>query len=165
MNNILDTTHEIVGKIIQNMDIPAEVRVAQKEDVVDVSISTDTPALIIGYHGKTLDALHTVVGAILYRKFSKSKNKRKNISVNIDVDNWRTRREEKLVDLARTIAGRVINAKQEESLYNLTPRERRVIHVALGEEHGVTTESVGEGKERHLVIKPAGEKQQATSGK
>ena len=113
-----------------------------------ITATTEEPSVLIGYHGRTLDALGTVLTAIAYKKIGDK------VSVRVDVDEWRAKREESLVSLARSVASRVINSGREEPLYNLTPAERKVVHTALGEIEGVISESIGEGRDRYLVVKP-----------
>lgn len=142
-------TLAILSKLFELLGVSAQLEVVE-EDGIKVSVRSETPALIIGYHGKTLEALQIILGAILYKKFGEK------TSVVIDVDGWRARHEEKLSDFAKNIAERVRESRQEENIYHLSPSERRVIHIALSGEEGIVTESLGEGKDRYLVVKPSG---------
>lgn len=148
-NKKLGIIEKTIQTLLELMGIEGEVHGSVEEGVSRFSVSTPTPALVIGYHGKTLDALSAVVSAIAYKKLGEQ------VRVIVDVDSWRAKREEKLVALSQNIASRVQTTGKEEPIYNLTPSERRVVHVALGEIGGVETESRGEGKDRYLVVKPA----------
>lgn len=161
LNKISSTEEleEVVQTLLSHVGVDGEVNgVKDEEGAIQLSVSTPTPALVIGYHGKTLDALSVVASAIAYKKLGEQ------VRVIVDVDEWRAKREEKLTSLAQNIASRVRTTGQEEPIYNLTPLERRVVHVALGEIDGVETESRGEGKDRYLVVKPV-EKGHVTSDK
>lgn len=149
MSDKIQTVEEIVKNLLNLVGIEAEVKGSEEEEVLRISLSTQTPALLIGYHGKTLDALSVVAGAILYKKLGE------HVRVVVDVDEWRVKREEKLVSLAENVAARVRASGQEEPIYDLTPAERRVVHTALSEVEGVVSESQGEGRDRYLVVKPA----------
>jgi len=72
----------------------------------------------------------------------------------IDVGGFRKKRKEKLVSLARNIANKVSESGQPEVLLNLSPRERRVIHLELSQNPNVETRSEGEGETRKLIIQP-----------
>ena len=74
----------------------------------------------------------------------------------VDVSNWREKEEERLISLATITAQRAKDTGEVQYLYNLTPAQRRVIHLTLSENPGVSTESQGEGKDRYLAITPKG---------
>ena len=136
----------ILEKILELLGVGYEVESREDQETIYLSIKSDQAALLIGYHGNTINSLQLLMGAIA---------RRHDLRVVVDVDNWRVKREEQLTSLARGVAQRVREQGREEPLYNLTANERRVVHLALTEEPGVATESVGEGRERHLVVKPA----------
>lgn len=72
----------------------------------------------------------------------------------LDVNNYRHEREGLITELARAAAKKAANTKQDVSLPAMNSYERRLVHVELAIHPDVTTESVGEGKERYIVIKP-----------
>ena len=72
----------------------------------------------------------------------------------LDVNNYRQQRETLIAELARAAAKKVTATKQEVSLPAMNSYERRLVHVELAIHPEVTTESIGEGKERYIVIKP-----------
>lgn len=72
----------------------------------------------------------------------------------LDVNNYRQERETLIAELARAAAKKANATKQEVSLPAMNSYERRIVHVELAVHPDVTTESVGEGKERYIVIKP-----------
>ena len=71
-----------------------------------------------------------------------------------DINNYRQERENLITELARAAAKKVLFTKQEVSLPAMNSYERRLVHVELAMHPEVTTESIGEGKERYVVIKP-----------
>src|SRR3990172_1360376 len=72
----------------------------------------------------------------------------------VNVGDWREKQEEYLTQMAKTTAERAKTTGEPQPLYNLTPAQRRVIHMALSEDSEIETESQGEGEERYLVVKP-----------
>ena len=81
--------------------------------------------------------------------------KRNNMpTVFFDVNNYRKEREHLISELARTAARKVSATKAELSLPAMNSYERRIVHVELAMHPGVTTESIGLGKERYVIIKP-----------
>lgn len=72
----------------------------------------------------------------------------------LDINNYRHEREGLIAELARAAAKKVSTTKQEVSLPAMNSYERRLVHVELAIHPEVMTESIGEGKERYIVIKP-----------
>jgi len=72
----------------------------------------------------------------------------------LDVNNYRQERETLIAELARAAAKKASTTKQDVALPTMNSYERRIVHVELAIHPDVTTESIGEGKERYIVIKP-----------
>lgn len=75
-------------------------------------------------------------------------------TVFIDINNYRRERENLILELARAAARKVMAAKEEVSLPAMNGYERRLVHLELSSHPDVKTESVGEGKNRYIIIKP-----------
>lgn len=105
-------------------------------------------ALLIGRHGRTLDALQTLVSAITSRELGFRH------PVIVDVEGYRHRRRQKLEDIARRSADRSAKQRTSIRLRPMTAYERRVVHVALRDDRRVTTQSEGEDPFRVVVINP-----------
>jgi spoIIIJ-associated protein len=82
-------------------------------------------------------------------------------AVFLDINNYRLEREKLIADLAKAAAKKVAGTKEEISLPFMNSYERRLVHTALAVHPDVTTESVGSGKERYVIIKPIGEKRES----
>lgn len=72
----------------------------------------------------------------------------------VDVNGYRREREHLISELAKAAARKVLLSKQEISLPAMNAYERRIVHMELASRPDVKTESAGEGKERHIIIKP-----------
>lgn len=83
-----------------------------------------------------------------------AKRKREEGLVFVDVNNYRLKREELIIQLARGAARKAVATKQEVSLPAMNAYERRIIHVELVSRPDLKTESVGEGKNRFVIIRP-----------
>lgn len=143
-----DQLKGILEELLVLLGVSGKVEAGVADDgTAHLSISSDTPALLIGYHGKTLGALQTILNVIAYQKF---KNTAK---ILIDVDGWRQRREETVTRLALWAAARAKETGTPQPIYNLTPYERRIVHIALSQDKDVKTESEGEGRERYIIVK------------
>ncbi|PJC36673.1 hypothetical protein CO046_04625 [Candidatus Peregrinibacteria bacterium CG_4_9_14_0_2_um_filter_53_11] len=114
-----------------------------------IDIETDESAILIGHHGENVYALQHVLKTIVWRKTNES------IFVVIDVDGYRRRQEESIMELARRKAEMVRKNGGSQILPPMSPYFRRIVHLTLtADEYGdLTTESVGEGENRAVSIK------------
>ena len=123
-------------------------KVALKDGGARIALSGEGLGACIGHRGETLDALQYLCSMVAsvggyYR-------------ISLDVGNYREKRERTLTSLANRIAAQVIRSGRSRSLEPMNPYERRIIHTAVQEIEGVTSNSVGEGDRRHVVISPDG---------
>jgi spoIIIJ-associated protein len=104
--------------------------------------------LLIGRHGRTLDAIQTVVGAITTHRSGFR------YPVVVDVEGYRHRRRQKIEDIARRAADRASRQRMAIRLRPMTAYERRVVHVALRNDARVVTGSEGAEPYRQVVVSP-----------
>ncbi len=72
----------------------------------------------------------------------------------IDINNYRKQRQELIVELAKAAARKAVATKEPITLPPMNAFERRLVHTELMGRPDLTTESMGEGKERHVIVKP-----------
>lgn len=142
----------IVEDIFRKMGFNGEVGVAFENDAYAVTLSAGKDsALLIGYHGETLNSLQVILSLILYRRFNET------LPLLVDVDGYRRERIEKIKAMASHACDKSRFLNMAESLPPMSSFERRVVHLAVAEVPDMQSESVGEGRERHVVINPKGE--------
>ena len=147
----IEIVEKITNELFSLLQIKAkfEVKPDDENDAILLQINTqDEAGLLIGTRGETLNSIQTIIGMI----FRKRTGEWKRILVN--VADWREKQTDRLTQLATQTAERVKSSQQPQPLYNLTPSQRRVVHLVLASDKEVETESKGEGKERYLIIKP-----------
>lgn len=103
-------------------------------------------AVLIGRHGRTLDSLQMVLNSLL------SSNLRFHYPVVVDIEGYKSRRKEKLQNMARSAAARAKRQHGKVALAPMNAYERRLIHLALIEDDGVTTHSEGEEPNRRVIV-------------
>lgn len=113
-----------------------------------LDITGDDLAVLIGRHGKTLDALQFLVSAITVRTIGYR------YPVVVDIEGYKGRQREKLESIARSSANRAASQNRSIKLRPMTPYERRIVHITLRDDDRVETASEGEGSARHVVILP-----------
>ena len=149
----VETVESIAGELLSLMGVTVkpEVFEDEKNEAIVVSLKTEDEAgLLIGRHGQTIESIQAAIGMLAKEQLGEWAR------VVVNVGDWREKQEEYLKTLATSAAERAKSMGEEQPLYNLTPSQRRVIHLALSEDPEVVTESVGEGEERYLVVKRKG---------
>ncbi len=127
-----------------------DVRATNSDDeVIELNIpSTHLNGFLIGQRGETMHALQFLVSSAL-------KNNNYEVSrVNIDVADYKHQRASRLSEKAEEWVKKVKESNKPMDLKPMNAADRRTIH-KLADEHGLTTESVGEGRDRHIILKPA----------
>lgn len=104
---------------------------------------------IIGREGRTLGAIEFLANTVLAKEVGENAAR-----VNVDAAGYKRRHEERLLETARRAAARVRKTGEAFEMDMLSASDRRIIHIALREDAFVTTESVGEGLERRIIVKP-----------
>lgn len=103
-------------------------------------------AVLIGRHGRTLDALQTVLSSLM------SSRTKFYYPIVVDIESYKGRRKKKVEEIARSSADRVKQQGGRVSLAPMSAYERRLVHLTLVGDQGVTTHSEGEESDRHVVI-------------
>ncbi len=151
LEDVAGTAHEFIQGLVDRMGFDADVE-RTGDDPISFNVvgdDSDELASLIGENGETLRAFGFLVNSMLGRVA------RSSIRIIIDVDGYRKRREEELRDYALDIAEDVRDADEPITLAAMPAYERRMIHMALADADDVRTYSIGEGRERRVVVVPA----------
>lgn len=140
---------EVLENILSLLALEGSFEVDEQDELVKVSIDLEDAGKLIGHNGETLGALQYLVNMIVAKNINGDKR------VVVDVASWRQGKESELEQKAKGWAEDVVTSNQEMVLPAMPSWQRRVIHLAIEGIDGVSSESVGEGDERHLVIKPS----------
>jgi spoIIIJ-associated protein len=143
---VADFLEELLG--LMGLDAVAEPRLEGSHMYVDIEgDDEDDLALLIGRHGQTLEAIQELTRLVVGRRLDER------IRVVVDVEDYRKRREQRLETRARDLAQRVLRSGREEELEPMNPYERKLVHDAVAEIHGVESTSRGEEPNRYVVIR------------
>lgn len=105
-------------------------------------------AVLIGRHGRVLDALQLILSSLLSSQLGF------HYPVVVDIEGYKNRRRQKVQALARSAAARAKKNGGPVRLKPMTAYERRLVHIALRDDEEITTHSEGEDPERSVVISP-----------
>ena len=150
LDRIADTAIGALQDILKYFEV-GEVTIDEyegDEGELILDITGDDLAVLIGRHGKTLDALQFLVSAITVRTIGFR------YPVIVDVEGYKSRQREKLESIARSSANRAASQNRSIKLRPMTPYERRIVHICLRDDDRVETASEGEGSARHVGILP-----------
>ena len=143
--NVASEFLENVTKML-GMDTEFVTEYNEEEKKMDIELKGEGLGLLIGRRGETLDALQYLTNIIL------NKTTEDYIKVTLDAENYRERREDALVTLAKRTAQKATKYKKNMIIEPKNPYERRIIHEALQDYPGVTTYSIGEDPNRKVVV-------------
>ena len=127
----------------------ATVTIEETDNTCTLVVEGEDLGFIIGRRGETLDALQYLVSLVANRVDNSY------CRLNIDIGNYRAKREKTLVSLAKRMAGQAARTGRRTSLEPMNPYERRIIHTTVQEIEGATSWSVGSDAARHVVIGPS----------
>ncbi len=145
-----DAAADFLEELLARMGIDAIAEPGEHSGHMYVDIvdgPDDDMALLIGRHGQTLDAIQELTRMVVSRRLDTR------VRVIVDVQDYRKRREERLVENAVQQAERVLESGREAELDPMNPFERKLVHDALADLAGVETSSRGEEPNRFVVIR------------
>ena len=150
LDHIADTAIAFISDILSYMNV-GEVEINEyegDEGELILDLTGGDLAILIGRHGKTLDALQFLVSTATARMIGYR------YPVVVDVEGYKGRQREKLESVAYNAADRAVSQNRSGRLRPMTPDERRIIHITLADDPRVETASEVEGTARRVVVLP-----------
>ena len=149
MNEAADAAQQKLAGLLEKMGVSAEIEVLPSDPPL-LNIKPEEPGSLIGHRGEGLRAMQHLVRLMLVRDGIES-------NVLVDIDGYRERQHQQLQEMAAKKADQVVQTGRLAVLQPMSSYERRLVHTALAERDDVITESLGEGRERRVMIKKADE--------
>lgn len=145
-NATAEEAKKFLAGVFRGMGLDVTMEKMTNEERILLNLRGRGLGILIGKHGQTLNALqyltNLAAGRLYHHRYF----------VMLDVENYRSRREQTLTALARRLAEKAKRTGQPVELEPMEPGERRIIHLALQHDPDVATDSEGEGSYRHVVI-------------
>lgn len=141
LEKILKELFEITG------DTDVKYKIERKRNQINLTITGDKVSHLIGYKGKTIESLQSLLNAML------QKENEDNAKVFVEVSDYKKKKEEKLKALANKMANNAVKFRKPIKLEPMSAYERLIIHTELAKRNDVETESKGEEPRRCVVIK------------
>ncbi len=142
-NRVVKFLSSMVSKICDDVEYDVT---KDNEGRVVITMSGPNMGILIGRHGDTLDALQYLTSLYI------NKVSDEYVKVVLDTENYRAKRKETLVKLARRLGSQVVKTGESITLEPMSPGERRIIHSTLQNNKLIQTVSIGEEPGRRVVI-------------
>lgn len=163
--NMEEKLGEVLDNLLGMLLLEGSYEIEEMDENFSVSIETKDAGRLIGARGESLDCLQLLVNQMVSRKVERSETlsglevvskvepaegfKR----VVVDVQGWRKQKEDELKASAESWGKQVLESGKPFDLEPMAPWQRRIVHMVISEMKGLSSESVGEGRDRHIVIK------------
>lgn len=150
LDEIADTAIDILQMILKPFDI-GDITIDEYEGddgELILDITGADLAVLIGRHGRTLEAIQFITSTILRKKLNYR------YPVVVDIEGYKSRQRQKIEAIAESAANRAVSQGREIRLRPMNPYERRIVHMLLKGDSRVETKSDSQGLDRHVVIYP-----------
>jgi len=130
-----------------HLEISLKPFINETSGIIKILIETDHNAILIGKNGATLQALNELTKLAVNIKFKKK------FRILLDIGDYKDKKYSKVIIQAKRAAKEVLKTHVEIKLDPMTPDERKRVHNALNSWKNIKTESIGDGKDRAIIIK------------
>lgn len=142
---------KIIEEMMEKMGFVAEVEIksAPEGEALICNILTKDSNFLIGQYGVNLQSLQHIARLIVKKNIPEGAN------FILDVNSYRQEKNESVVKMAKSLAQEAISERRAVVMRPMSPYERRIVHMELAKNDQIKTESIGDGDDRRVVIKPA----------
>lgn len=137
-----------LAPILKSFEVNPVITVTETDEAIRFEANGEKVGILIGRRGETLNAIQFLMSLVINSKLEKRKG------VIFDVENYRARQVEKLEDIAKRMSQKCRKTGKRVTLNPMNAAERRIIHITLEKEAGVTSYSEGNEPNRRIVIIP-----------
>lgn len=141
-----DAAADFIEGLLDAIGLPGDIKIRVHEDHAEVEVVNIGSGQLIGRRGQTLDAIQELLRCAIQRQFERR------CRVIIDIEGYRERRLEKLLDKARSAIDDALDTGEEQRLEPMDVHERKAIHQLVAEHDGVVSSSRGREPTRRVVI-------------
>lgn len=144
---VAEAARSFIAGLLEAMELEAEVVARIEGDSAHIDVEGEDLGVMIGRRGQTLEALQEIARTVVQREL------RSRARLLVDVEGYRARRRQSLIDYARSIAERAIERGTEIELEPMTAYERKIVHDTVSEVDGAVSFSEGEEPNRKVVVR------------
>jgi spoIIIJ-associated protein len=148
-SDVLEYSKKLLKDIVEGMGIKDVIIESQrKENFIKLTLHSSDNSILIGRDGRTLSSLQNLI------RTSVSNQTGIYFNIILDVENYKVKKEHNIERLAKKLAKEVLRTKEPIAMDSMNSYERRLVHNALSNFKGITSDSEGEEPNRRIVIKP-----------
>lgn len=147
ISDIAEFLKEKLAELLKNMNIDCKFESNVRDEQINIKMYSDKNSILIGKNGQTLMAIQTILRQMVHNEIGMYPY------ILLDVENYKEKKIANLERNAKRIAKEVLRTKIDVSLDNMNSYERRIVHNVLTKFKNISSESVGEEPNRHIVIK------------
>jgi spoIIIJ-associated protein len=149
VNDAKQFAKQFLEDLLSFFGLNVSVDVSEEDEVIELGIpSTTMNGFLIGEHGGNLRSMQHLISLALMKAGLPHR-------VNLDVADYKKQRAERLSEQVRQWAAAVAKTGTPMELVSMSAADRRTVHKTVGEIEGLVSESAGEGRDRHVVIRPS----------
>jgi spoIIIJ-associated protein len=143
-----ETIRDLIDQMLDHLDWDLDVEVhGDDPETLRVELFGEDREILLRHRAEVLEVFQYLTNRIFGRELEERR-------IVVDCEGFRARKEAELIEVAARVSERVRLTGEEEELARMNPYERRIVHMAVAELEGVTTESEGEGVMKRVVIIP-----------
>jgi spoIIIJ-associated protein len=146
-SDVIEYAETYVRDVIHALGLEVSLKTVYSDDIIKILIETNHNSLLIGHNGDTLQSLNELAKLAVSVKF-----KRK-FRILLDIGDYKDKKYSRVVYMAKKTAHEVQKTHVDVKLEPMTPDERKKVHNALSTFSNIKTESIGDGKDRAIVVK------------
>src|SRR5574344_1261589 len=146
MTDVIEYAESYITDVIHALGLEVNLKTINQYDIVKILIETNHNSLLIGHNGETLQSLNELTKLAVSAKF-----KRK-FRILLDIGDYKDKKYSRVVYMAKKTAHEVQKTHVDVKLEPMTPDERKKVHNALSTFSNIKTESIGDGKDRAIVV-------------
>lgn len=146
------TIKKIIEELLEKMGFSAEVELSQSEGDESIVCNITTGAdsnFLIGQHGINLQSVQHLARLIVRKSVPEK------IHFILDVNSYRQQKNQSVIQQAQAAAEEALSQHRSVIMKPMSTYERRIVHLELSKNPRLSTESVGEGEERKIIVKPS----------
>lgn len=150
VSDIIEYAETYITDVCHELGIEVSLKTFANDGLIKILVETNHNPIIIGKNGETLQAFNELVKLAVSSKFHKK------FRILIDISQYKEKKYGKVISIAKRVAKTVQRTHVDAKLDPMTPDERKKVHNALANWNDIKTESIGDGKDRSIVIKYVG---------
>ena len=145
--DIIEYAENYIRDVISALGLEVSLQTFYKDGIAKILIETNKNSLLIGKNGATLQSLNELTKLAVSTKFKKK------VRILLDIGDYKNKKYNRVVSVAKRAAKEVLSTHMDVKLEPMTPDERKKVHNALSTYKNIKTESIGDGKDRAIVVK------------